>query len=817
MGIGWAYIDCDPEFVTGAFGPTGSVMFKDGHRSIRGADELMWIRPGAEAEGYTAATAGDWNPSFLQVSGNVRVSGTVYANNFDVVTTTLTEIHQSGSTSFGQGVNRDRHSFTGSIQVTGANTAGDTVQNSYILDRFGIGSTMPQSRPHSIGSSKDAKFEVFVTATEALTGMVLDCNDVDEVGFHITGSQTTANVLEITADAVTTANVIDISADSLTTGAGLYIDDNSSYHTPRNTVDIRQNDASALGATALNILSDGGGIGIALDKNYEGANAATIKGISVDVDKTVNTNTNNTIIGVDIDVDNTTAVDGVNTMTGLKVTPTLQHASDAGTPTVLGASVIATGHTNGTSTATAMELTSTGADTNRGLVINCADGGTDLVILSSADVDDMFKVEVGAAGATTITTVDDGGHAADLTFTIDGAIKLDGDGVEIENDSDSGVPALLIDNDDVDQFALQIDAANTTVNAIEIVGDSVTTAKVVNISADALTQGNALFVKDDSSSAVTRATAQIEQLNADATGATGLHVRSDSRGGVAGIRIDRNADGTAAVDAVMGLKIDLDQTGEITSATGVVVGIQTDVETNVAGDGTLNSFGHRIVMTGDTDGTHTNTGLSINVGQTDTNTHIELLSSADVDDKCTLAVGAAGLTTITTVDDGGTGANLQFTIDGAINFTPAGLNVTMTDESNVTVFDFNLADPTFKIADDADEGDFFSINVGAAGATTITTVDDDGATANLTFAIDGDILLNLPANDGVIPSNDNSIDLGSAAKRYANIHTAISHVGDLHLENDRGNWLIVEEENYLSIRNQKTGKLFKFVLEEIEE
>ena len=623
MGIGWAYIDCDPEFVTGAFGPTGSVMFKDGHRSIRGADELMWIRPGAEAEGYTAATAGDWNPSFLQVSGNVRVSGTVYANNFDVVTTTLTEIHQSGSTSFGQGVNRDRHSFTGSIQVTGANTAGDTVQNSYILDRFGIGSTMPQSRPHSIGSSKDAKFEVFVTATEALTGMVLDCNDVDEVGFHITGSQTTANVLEITADAVTTANVIDISADSLTTGAGLYIDDNSSYHTPRNTVDIRQNDASALGATALNILSDGGGIGIALDKNYEGANAATIKGISVDVDKTVNTSSDNIIIGVDIDVDNTTAVNGANTMTGLKVTPTLQHASDAGTPTVLGASVIATGHTNGTSTATAMELTSTGADTNRGLVINCADGGTDLVILSSADVDDMFKVEVGAAGATTITTVDDDADAAhltldidgDITFTIDGAIKLDGDGVEIENDSDSGVPALLIDNDDVDQFALQIDAANTTVNAIEIVGDSVTTAKVVNISADALTQGNALFVKDDSSSAVTRATAQIEQLNADATGATGLHVRSDSRGGVAGIRIDRNADGTAAVDAVMGLKIDLDQTGEITSATGVVVGIQTDVETNVAGDGTLNSFGHRIVMTGDTHGTHTNTGLSINVGQ----------------------------------------------------------------------------------------------------------------------------------------------------------------------------------------------------------
>jgi len=39
---------------------------------------------------------------------------------------------------------------------------------------------------------------------------------------------------------------------------------------------------------------------------------------------------------------------------------------------------------------------------------------------------------------------------------------------------------------------------------------------------------------------------------------------------------------------------------------------------------------------------------------------------------------------------------------------------------------------------------------------------------------------------------------------------------DLVLNNDRGHYLIVEEEDYLSIKNEKTGKLYKFVLEEID-
>ena len=54
-------------------------------------------------------------------------------------------------------------------------------------------------------------------------------------------------------------------------------------------------------------------------------------------------------------------------------------------------------------------------------------------------------------------------------------------------------------------------------------------------------------------------------------------------------------------------------------------------------------------------------------------------------------------------------------------------------------------------------------------------------------------------------------NLGAEDKRFSNIYT-----GDLHLRNERGDWSIVEEEEYLSITNNKTGKKYKFVLEEIE-
>jgi len=64
----------------------------------------------------------------------------------------------------------------------------------------------------------------------------------------------------------------------------------------------------------------------------------------------------------------------------------------------------------------------------------------------------------------------------------------------------------------------------------------------------------------------------------------------------------------------------------------------------------------------------------------------------------------------------------------------------------------------------------------------------------------------------LLPVNDAATDLGSSSKRWANVHTA-----DLHLKNERGDWTIVEEEDYLSVINNKTKKRYKMMLEEIKD
>ena len=73
----------------------------------------------------------------------------------------------------------------------------------------------------------------------------------------------------------------------------------------------------------------------------------------------------------------------------------------------------------------------------------------------------------------------------------------------------------------------------------------------------------------------------------------------------------------------------------------------------------------------------------------------------------------------------------------------------------------------------------------------------------------------------VLPSADDTYNLGSATKQWANIYT-----GDLHLSNEsksvgnsidgtKGDWTIQEGAEDLFILNNKSGKKYKFKLEEI--
>jgi hypothetical protein len=63
---------------------------------------------------------------------------------------------------------------------------------------------------------------------------------------------------------------------------------------------------------------------------------------------------------------------------------------------------------------------------------------------------------------------------------------------------------------------------------------------------------------------------------------------------------------------------------------------------------------------------------------------------------------------------------------------------------------------------------------------------------------------------GLFPKADNSYDLGKSDKRYRNIFT-----GDVNLQNDRGDWTLIEENDFISFRNNMTGRRFRMVMEDI--
>jgi len=98
--------------------------------------------------------------------------------------------------------------------------------------------------------------------------------------------------------------------------------------------------------------------------------------------------------------------------------------------------------------------------------------------------------------------------------------------------------------------------------------------------------------------------------------------------------------------------------------------------------------------------------------------------------------------------------------------------------------------------------------LGVTGATTLTsTLGVTGATTlSNTLGVTGETTAAT-----ILPAVDDTSDLGSAAKRWRNVYTT-----DLHLANDRGNWTVIEEEDYLTLRNNKTDKVYKLVMEEIE-
>lgn len=104
----------------------------------------------------------------------------------------------------------------------------------------------------------------------------------------------------------------------------------------------------------------------------------------------------------------------------------------------------------------------------------------------------------------------------------------------------------------------------------------------------------------------------------------------------------------------------------------------------------------------------------------------------------------------------------------------------------------------------------FGGNVFVSGSTTVKENFNLSGNANLGTTSANTVKFVSYVSSSIIPITDMLYDLGTPSLRWRNMYT-----GDLHLKNDRGDWTIIEEKEFLSITNNLTGKRFKFVMEEI--
>ena len=159
---------------------------------------------------------------------------------------------------------------------------------------------------------------------------------------------------------------------------------------------------------------------------------------------------------------------------------------------------------------------------------------------------------------------------------------------------------------------------------------------------------------------------------------------------------------------------------------------------------------------------------------------------------------------------------LRITSAGAINIgigtestnaaNLAEMYVGATDESYATIRgkynrtnEYNRSEVRFGVENNSSGLGFLAFATGNNSATERLRIDSDGH---------------------VTPGDDDTQDLGSTSKRWRNIYT-----GDLQLSNEGssnevdgtwGNYTIQEGEEELFIINRRSGKKFKFVLEEVK-
>ena len=181
-----------------------------------------------------------------------------------------------------------------------------------------------------------------------------------------------------------------------------------------------------------------------------------------------------------------------------------------------------------------------------------------------------------------------------------------------------------------------------------------------------------------------------------------------------------------------------------------------------------------------------------------------------------LAVNGGDITTTESV------ATIFSTNVSTLSLASAAQTVSVGGSSSSTAFTLNVAasrtgNSTLNLGHGiTSAGNTKNVNIGQRGDPGSTTnirlgTTDSAGASNIFMSGSVYITGSVGMKGSIIPDAHNTYTLGTPDIRWAHIYT-----GDLHLRNERGDWTIVEEPDYLCVVNNRTGKRHKMVLQAID-
>jgi hypothetical protein len=117
------------------------------------------------------------------------------------------------------------------------------------------------------------------------------------------------------------------------------------------------------------------------------------------------------------------------------------------------------------------------------------------------------------------------------------------------------------------------------------------------------------------------------------------------------------------------------------------------------------------------------------------------------------------------------------------------------------------------------QGTANEISTAASGQTlTISLPDDVTIGQHLTVTSEFRPTSHIVAQGALtLKTGGNSVELGENNNKLAAVYATNVYTGDFHMKNERGDWTLFEESDYLRIRNNKTGQEFKMDMTPIKE